>query len=116
MKIKVTEAQIGVVQGHLYEVGTEDGVAHVFDTEIAAYLGKDVWVLSGFTVRGFKVNAEGYAFPNRNYRNEAQAMVNRILARGVIDTAHWVKLASRPSLQEREAYNYSRELEEHLGW
>jgi hypothetical protein len=115
MKVKITADQIGLVQGNLYEISTEDGIAHVFDTEIAAFLGKDVWVLRNFVVKGYGVDEEVGCFPNRNYRNQAQVIVDRILARGVIDTTHWVKV-STPSLEEREAYNLRREREEAAGW
>ena len=120
MKVTVTEDQIGLIESALYRVDVEDGEALVYDTQIAAYLGKDVWVLKGFVSKGWGEHCsedEGCVrYVRHGAKQEAAEFAARIVAKGLIDTTHWEKLPPAPSWAEREAYNLRCEDEERLGW
>lgn len=120
MKVTVTENQIGLIESALYRIDVEDGEALVYDTQIAASLGKDVWVLKGFVSKGWGEHCsedEGCVrYVRHGAKQEAAEFAARIVAKGMIDTTHWEKLPPAPSWAEREAYNLRCEDEERLGW
>ena len=105
-------------EGPLYTVQGEDQDLYVFDSTVSvlASNGK-VYVHKTFTVKGFNPagqDDEGEWYcntPNFNYKNEVQAFIARIEARGVINLAHWEELVTE-SFAEREAYNRRCEADE----
>lgn len=100
MKIKIETA--GAEQGPLYEVCGEDCVYHCYYTSIIVEAAGKRFVSTTLGVPGHFYDEEnGLNYPNRRANEQAAKLVEKVLAKGVIDTQFWEELPEEPSLEER---------------
>jgi hypothetical protein len=93
-----------VIDGPLFmEMTEEEGPQETYLVQVGATVGGKDYVLAGFERR-----------PAR--RIEAQAVVDRVRARGTVDLALWVELPPRMSLEERFAIYAQNEAEVRMGF
>lgn len=85
MKVDSVQA----VQGPLYPVMGEDEELHVYDTSIIVLSSGKQFVSKTLSVPGFFRDNEGFAQPNRNAANQANALVEKVKARGFINPSLW---------------------------
>ena len=116
MKIKIHT--VGVSEGGLYEVRGEDCSHFVFDSFIVATLADGRQLVSKtLCVRGaIQDDEEGFFYPNRNYKAQVSAFIERVQRRGVIDSDLWSEMPQEDSLEERWAGYAQEEEMERRGW
>jgi len=106
-KVNIAAAQVSLsyFQGDLYQVHGEDGPLYCAETIITAkFNGGEYWLKHSIPGH-FVFDDEEYGpsiSPNRHYREDAEKLIAKIEARGVIDLQHWIEHRA-PSLQERLA-------------
>lgn len=102
-----------VAEGELYMAGYDEdgGQVIVFDRWIEAHVIAGGEVKASYahflTISGVAEGHDGFPFPNRNQRNEAEALMARMVERGFIDTRYWKKVEAKLPLELRwkeEAY------------
>lgn len=110
--VKITEAH--VVEGNLYEFAGEDCMKVTFDCRIIATGtdGKTYMMDQIFAGKGFDPDT-GFDYVI-NSREDANAVLVRVLARGCIRLAFWTEYVEEkiPSLEERLADEAWAEQEE----
>jgi hypothetical protein len=94
---------VEVFEGPAYMEMTEDGPQATWNVQVALGAGGKEYVLRDFSRR-----------PAR--RIEADALAEKIKARGSVDLSLWVELEPRPSLEERFAMYAEREDEVRHGF
>lgn len=87
VRLKITAGTLLTGEGALYEIYTEDGIAHVFDCWITVEAGGKTW-MQPCAVKGYGEHG-GVKFPNRNYRAMLNTLVTWIKEVGSINPAKW---------------------------
>jgi hypothetical protein len=106
-KINIAAAKVSLsyFQGDLYRVYGEDGPLHCAETIITAkFNGAEYWLKHSIPGH-YEIDEGEYGVtvvPNYQYRQDADKLIDKIEARGVIDLQHWIEHRA-PSLQERLA-------------
>jgi hypothetical protein len=115
MKLKIESAH--ALQGDLYEVWGEDCAHHCYYTSIVVEAGGKQFVSRTLGVPGHFYDEEhGLNYPNRQANEKAAKLVEKVLAKGVIDTQFWEELPEEPSLEERWSEESLREQMERQGY
>lgn len=116
---RVRVVNVSRSEGPLYARRGEDGELHVFDCTVTA-LAEDGKIYShiAFVVRGAVMNEDGFYVANYNYKNEVEAFIARVEARGSIDLRFWVEVPPMRSWEENEEWNLKCEADERAwgGW
>lgn len=122
MKVKITSANIQVVEGELYRVSGEDEQLFVFDVEIVANVNGRRFVLRDYVQKGAEFvefdgesDFGGFYVVNRNAKATAIRFAERIVRRGVIDLAHWDEVEEPAPLEARFAAYAAEEANERAG-
>lgn len=99
-------------EGPLYQVMGEDEMLFVFNSSVTVLAADDkVYRHNTFNVPGHGVDEDGHTRPNYDYKNEVQAFIDRVQARGFIDLRFWTEVRTE-TFEEREAYNLRCEADE----
>lgn len=88
-KMKLLASILKVVEGDLYNITGEDELLYVYDCFVEAIVDGDIYH-HNHVFYGHVQDDDGYEHPNRNAKNDAEDLVNRIHNSGcMIDTTHW---------------------------
>lgn len=91
-RIPLTNATLTATEGPLYRVMGEDQELHVFNTYIELRLGDNRYIAKELCVPGYGVGSEGFNYPNRNYKNQTQELLDMIFAKGSVNLSKWRKV------------------------
>jgi hypothetical protein len=102
-RLAIVVGSLTAGEGPLYPVHCEDEVAHCFDCWITVEAGGKTYMMAQ-AVRGFATDPEGFSHPNRNYRNQLDALLAQIEAVGSINPALWTETAPDWEARQLAAY------------
>jgi hypothetical protein len=109
-RIEITSCSYS--QSELYTVMGEDSLLYVFDTGCVTEDAQGTrWMHKAFIVKGFGRDNDGVAHPNRCWEIEANAFVEKVMARGTIDPTYWEVVPAYDPIAA-EAYNLRCEADE----
>jgi hypothetical protein len=113
MKHKVL--RFTVIEGPLYSIMGEDSELNVFDSEVVAVTPEGLFGCT-FFVSGYHLDEENFAHPNRNYKNDCEAIIKTLSPVKEIDTElGWYPIPLPPSLEERLAHEAEMEARDRAG-
>ena len=89
MSKKLRVKMVDVIEGNLYKKWAEDDYIYVYDL-VVQVVGVDYkYYVHKHVFYGCFVDDEGFYHPDYNAKKDAHKLMNRILAKGEIDTKHW---------------------------
>jgi hypothetical protein len=122
-KVKITAANIEVLEGELYRVLGEDEELFVFDVEIGAVINGRRFVLRDYVQKGARfaeydadADCGGFYYVNHDAKAAAIRFAERIVRRGVIDLDRWDEVEESAPLEARLAAYAAEEANERAGF